>query len=174
MPSAGWWRVRSVSHGPSCAAVMVKMDSGKNSCWMLSLRGGLWRSAHVHPLQGNQWDHVYVLSHSVVSDSVIPWTKAPRLLCLWDSPGKNTGVGCHSLLQGIFLTQGSNLDLLCLLHWQAGSLPLAPPGKPTEEPRYRNWVTPDGHCQRGSRGHCTSAGNTALLMWLTGKKGVQP
>ena len=30
-----------------------------------------------------------------------------RLLCPWDSPGKNTGVGCHFLLQGIFLTQGS-------------------------------------------------------------------
>ena len=47
-----------------------------------------------------------------------------------DSPGKNTGVGCHALLQGIFLIQGSNLCLLCLLHWQAGSLSLAPPGKP--------------------------------------------
>jgi len=35
-----------------------------------------------------------------------------RLLCPWSSPGKNTGVGCHSLLQGIFLTQGSNLSLL--------------------------------------------------------------
>ena len=33
------------------------------------------------------------------------------------SPGKNTGVGCHALLQGIFLTQGSNLRLLRLLHW---------------------------------------------------------
>ena len=32
----------------------------------------------------------------------------PRLLCPWDSPGKNTGVGCHFLLQGIFPTQGSN------------------------------------------------------------------
>jgi len=32
--------------------------------------------------------------------------------CLWDSPGKNTGVGSHSLLQGIFLTQGSILGLL--------------------------------------------------------------
>ena len=31
-----------------------------------------------------------------------------RLLCLWDSPGKNTGVGCHFLLQGIFLAQESN------------------------------------------------------------------
>ena len=47
-----------------------------------------------------------------------------------DSPGKNTEVGCHALLQGSFPIQGSNLSLLCLLHWQAGSLPLAPPGKP--------------------------------------------
>ena len=35
------------------------------------------------------------------------------------SPGKNTGVGCHALLQGIFPTRGSNLLLLRLLHWQA-------------------------------------------------------
>ena len=39
-----------------------------------------------------------------------------------DSPGKDTGVGCHSLLQGIFPTQGSYPRLLCLLHWQVGSL----------------------------------------------------
>ena len=36
---------------------------------------------------------------------------APRLLHPWDFPGKNSGVGCYSLLQGIFLTQGSNLGL---------------------------------------------------------------
>ena len=35
-----------------------------------------------------------------------------RLLCPWNSPGKNNGVGCHSLLQGIFPTQGSNPGLL--------------------------------------------------------------
>ena len=36
-----------------------------------------------------------------------------RFLCPWDSsPGKNTGVGYHAFLQGIFLTQGSNPDLL--------------------------------------------------------------
>ena len=46
-----------------------------------------------------------------------------------DTPGKNNGVGCHALLQGIFLTQGSNPGLLGLLHWHAGSLPLAPPRK---------------------------------------------
>ena len=55
-----------------------------------------------------------------------------RLLCPWDSPGKNTGVGFHILLQGIFPTQEWNLCLLCLLPWQAGSLPLAPPGKPKD------------------------------------------
>ena len=46
-----------------------------------------------------------------------------------DFPGKNAGVGCHALLQGILLTQGSKMHLLFLLHWQACSLPLAPPGK---------------------------------------------
>ena len=35
-----------------------------------------------------------------------------RLLCPWNSPGKNTGVGCHSLLQGIFPGQGLNLQLI--------------------------------------------------------------
>ena len=35
-----------------------------------------------------------------------------RLLCSWNSPSKNTGVGSHSLLQRIFLAQGSNLHLL--------------------------------------------------------------
>ena len=54
------------------------------------------------------------------------------------SPGKNTEVGCHFLLQGIFQTQGSNLHLLCLLHWQAGSLPLALPGKPMYTARDNN------------------------------------
>ena len=53
-----------------------------------------------------------------------------RLLSPWDSPGKDTGVGCHFHIQGIFPTQGSNPHLLCLLHWQVGSLPLVPPGKP--------------------------------------------
>ena len=60
------------------------------------------------------------------------WIVAARLLCPWVSSGKNTGVGCHALFQGIFPTQGSNLHFLCLLHWQVGSLPLAPSGKPSE------------------------------------------
>ena len=67
------------------------------------------------------------ISCSVMSDSAILWTV---LHPTWVSPGKNTGVGCHALLQGIFLTQGLNPCLLHLLVWQAGSLLLAPPGKP--------------------------------------------
>ena len=43
---------------------------------------------------------------------------------------KSTGVGFHALFQGIFLARGSNIGLLCLLHRQVGSLPLAPNGKP--------------------------------------------
>ena len=52
------------------------------------------------------------------------------LLCPWNFPGKNTGMGSCALFQGIFPTQGSKLSLLCLLHWQVGSLPLASPGEP--------------------------------------------
>ena len=51
-----------------------------------------------------------------------------RPLCPWDFPGKNTGVGCHALLQGIFPTQGSELCLLHLLNWWVDYLP---PGKPS-------------------------------------------
>ena len=68
---------------------------------------------------------------SVVSDSLPPNGLQPvRLLCPWDSPGKDSGVGCHILFQGIFSTQGLNPHLLHLLPWQVDSLPLAPPGKP--------------------------------------------
>ena len=53
------------------------------------------------------------------------------LLCPWKFPGKNTGVGCHFLLQGIFPTKGLNLHLLWLQHWQVGSLPLSHQGSPS-------------------------------------------
>ena len=49
-----------------------------------------------------------------------------RLLCPWNSPGKNTEAGCHFLLQGIFPTQGSNARLL---YWQVGFFPAEPAGK---------------------------------------------
>ena len=55
------------------------------------------------------------------------YVNAQLLSCLtrWHSPGKNPGVGCDFLLQGIFQTQELNLLLLHLLHWQVDSLPLS-------------------------------------------------
>ena len=64
-----------------------------------------------------------MLSHSVVSVA----HKAPLSVGILQA--RILGVGCHTLLQGIFPTQGSNPHLLHLQHWQEGSLPLAPPGK---------------------------------------------
>ena len=66
---------------------------------------------------------------------VTPWTVALQAPLPIDSPDKNTGVGC-ALLQGIFPTQGSNLHRLCLLHWQAGSLPVEPLGRLVVHCRY--------------------------------------
>ena len=60
-------------------------------------------------------------------DCVTLWIVTPiRLLCQWNFPDKDTGVGCHVLFQGIFPTQGLSL---CLLHWQA-NLPLSHLGSP--------------------------------------------
>ena len=71
------------------------------------------------------------VTHSVMFDSLRPCGREPaRLLHLWDFPGKNTGIGCHFLLQGIFLTKGSNSGLP---HLQADSLLAEPPGKPLEK-----------------------------------------
>ena len=58
----------------------------------------------------------YYISGSVVSGFLQSHGRQPaRLICPWDFPGKNAGVGSHSLLQGIFLTQGQNP---CLLHFR--------------------------------------------------------
>ena len=78
-------------------------------------------------IQSKNGSHVCVptyVSHSVVSDSLKTHRLyLARLLCPWHSPGKNTGVGSHSLLQGIFSSQGLNQSLLhcrqvfyCLSH----------------------------------------------------------
>ena len=70
-------------------------------------------SAHM-PLEG-------VLSCSIASDSLRLYGLRPaRLLCPWDSPGKNTGVGCLVFLQGIFPTQGSSPKSHLLFSAMAG------------------------------------------------------
>ena len=68
-----------------------------------------------------------VCACSVMCDSLQPHALQP----VRNFPGKDTGMGCHSLLQGLFPTQGSNLHLLCLLHQQVdGFFTTVPPGKP--------------------------------------------
>ena len=70
--------------------------------------------------------HLFSLARLIAT----PWMLAlARFLCLWNFPGKNTGVGCHFLILGIFPTQGWNLRLL---HWQADSLPLCHLGRPNQ------------------------------------------
>ena len=72
-----------------------------------------------------------VLRHSVVSSSSGHYGLWPsRFLCPWDSPDKNTGLGSHFLLQGIFPTQGSNSCLSLSPALQADSLPLSHLGSP--------------------------------------------
>ena len=120
-----------------------------------SLTGSMIRH-HQHPHCGSPGVCAKSLQscpalHDTVDSSLL-------LLCPWDSPGKNTGVGCCALSQGIFLTQGSKL-CLSLLHWQTCSLPLAPPGKPLRFsyqflilPSLKNWRDfPDGPVTKTSQ-----------------------
>ena len=74
---------------------------------------------------------VCVLSHfSCVRLFETLWTIAHQAPLSMDSPGRNTGVSGHALLQGIFLTQGSNLCLLGFWHYRRISLLLIYQGKP--------------------------------------------
>ena len=87
---------------------------------------------------------------------VTTWTVARQAPLSWDSLGKNTGVGCRFLLQGIFPTQGSNVCLLCPLHWQADSLPLSHLGSPKVGGREHKQVEP-GEQQRQHLPSCLPA-----------------
>ena len=70
---------------------------------------------------------VKVKSLSRVQLFATPWTAAHQAPPSMGFSRQEYWSGCHFLLQGIFLTQGSNPHLFRLLHWQAGSLPLVPP-----------------------------------------------
>ena len=84
-----------------------------------------WTVAHQAPLsmgfpRQEYWSGLsfpsllLLLSRSVVSDSVQPRRRQPtRLHCPWDSPGKNTGVGCHFLLQCIKVKSESEVSQSC-------------------------------------------------------------
>ena len=82
-----------------------------------------WNVPSIFPIK-----EISVCCHSVMSGTLWPHEVSGSSVH-GGSPGKNTGVDCHFLLQGIFPIQRSNPHLLCLLHWQMGSLPTAPLGK---------------------------------------------
>ena len=80
--------------------------------------------------------HACVLSHiSSIRLCATSWTVARQAPLSVEFSRQDYWSGCHSFLQGIFPTQGLNLCLSRLLHWQVGSLPLAPPGKPWSSPK---------------------------------------
>ena len=72
----------------------------------------LAQNDHFHWVKNFIWNSCIMYVCSVTSSSLRLYRpQPPRLLCPWESPGKNTGVGCHAFLRGIFPTQGSNPGL---------------------------------------------------------------
>ena len=95
--SSSWW-----GWGGWLWVLLLKLSSvvGSEQSWTNPRVWGAWFGS----LQSSTFVFIGVSSvnRSVVSDSLWPHGLEPtRLLCSWDSPSKNTGVGCHSLLQGI-------------------------------------------------------------------------
>ena len=83
----------------------------------------------------NLWGEIYIFKDACSAAQSYLTLKLhglqpARLLCSWDFPGKNNGVGCHFLLQGTFPTQDSNLCLLNFLRSQVNSLLLRYQGSP--------------------------------------------
>ena len=75
--------------------------------------------------------HLCMLSCSAVSNSLTPWTETHKALLSMEFPRQEILEWVAiSFLQGVFLTQGSNLHLLHPLHWQVVLLPLGPLGVP--------------------------------------------
>ena len=121
-------------HSDVCAAVLRH-----HSCLVVSAPSHRWdynthkESGLAHTLVSSQHTaHCLSLIVAVVwllsQVSLRPHRlQSTRLLCPRGFPGKNTGVGCLLLTQGISLTQGSNS---CLLHWQVDSFPLIDQGSP--------------------------------------------
>ena len=115
-------RGRGKQAGPdSCPSHLREPTHGRE----IPFLSWVWGTPHTKSHTCCSSRHACVQVTSVVSRPFeTPWTVAFRLLCPWDSPAGNTGVGCHALLQGIFLTQGLITSPALL-----GSLPVAPPGK---------------------------------------------
>ena len=120
--AVGWWtsKFTSPNHSSLCAKYIAsyvsRPKSSERKMIHLSQCTGSWKMS----------ESVLVV---VVAESLQPHGLDPaRLLCPWEFSGKNTGVGCHFFLQGIFPDLGLNLSLL---HWQVDPLPWSPQGSPS-------------------------------------------
>ena len=120
-----WWAAVS---GVTQSRTQLKWLSSSSNTLIAATIGWIWRrvtfSLFLKPAYVCYYANCCLL-FSRVWIFATSWLQPASFLCPWDSPGKNTGVGCHFLLQGIFPTQGLNL---CLLHWQKVSLPLSHQG----------------------------------------------
>ena len=117
---------------------IIKLTDLTSQCKLISLM------ANLDPLSECVWrGDRYVLIHfSHVRLFVIPWTVAHQAPLSMDSPGRNTGVARPSSSRSS--NPGVRYVSLCLLHWQAGSLPLAPPEKPLERSYFFNLLSSSG------------------------------
>ena len=86
-------------------SIFFKLPVYTNNAFHIKIR---WKISSKHYFKRNLFMKVHAQSLSHLQLLWPHGLKPTRLLCPWHSPGKNTGVGCHSLLQGIFLIQGLN------------------------------------------------------------------
>ena len=114
---------------PCCILISSKWE-----LLVLHILADIWR--HRYPVFGLSKQVCHGCGCCLVAQLCPTLCDLTRLLCLWNSPGKNSGVGCHFLLQGIFLTQGLNPGLL---HRHVDSLPLSHPGSPRRVAHYFNY-----------------------------------
>ena len=135
-----FWHPRTSVHPLRCPIVLLRMcalncEFLSHKVWVLFIPVFHAQQREFHRVEilfkylmserrreeGNDWvsETTWAQTLSHIQLFATPLTVAHQAPMFMDSPGKNTGVSCHFLLQGIFSTQGSNL---CLLHWQVDSL----------------------------------------------------
>ena len=127
-----WWICEdpSISHCSICHKYThieryIKMLLHNNwDCFKTSSNSEMKGQTHrAYWIVNTCFDYLSCALYSVLSSSVWPHGLYPfRLLCPWNFPSKNTGMGCMPSSRGIFLTQRSNSHLLRLLHWRVESL----------------------------------------------------
>ena len=131
LPTMGSHRVW---HDWSYLAACRKLQNVKAVCWAPYFQ-------ILHPFSTSLWWWIMTMHACSVVQSCQTFLRAlrlspARLLSPWNSPGKNTGVDCHFLIQGISPTLGLNPCLLHLLHWQVSFFKTKPPGKPNNDYRW--------------------------------------